>query len=126
MRHKLPMALAVAAGMTAAMSGAVLAGDVKMPNLSGEMVLGKALFDNNCAQCHGASLTGTDKGPPFIHPFYRPGHHSDGAFLLAVRTGVRQHHWHFGNMKPVEGLTDANVGLIVKYVRAVQKANGVF
>ena len=99
---------------------------VVMPDLSGTPLLGKALFEQKCAECHGANLMGTDQGPPLLHPVYRPNHHADYAFLLAVRNGVRAHHWKFGNMAPVEGLTDANVGMIVQFVRTVQKANGLY
>jgi mono/diheme cytochrome c family protein len=36
---------------------------------------GKRLFEKKCAQCHGVELKGSDKGPPFLHPVYEPGHH---------------------------------------------------
>ncbi len=47
------------------------------------------------------------------------------AFLMAARNGVRSHHWKFGDMPPVEGITDAEVKTIVAYVRALQQANGI-
>jgi hypothetical protein len=61
-----------------------------------------------------------------LHRVYHPGHHSDKAFLVAPRQGARAHHWKFGDMKPVENVTDAQLETIVKYVRALQKANGIF
>ncbi|RLQ86946.1 c-type cytochrome [Notoacmeibacter ruber] len=96
-----------------------------IPTLSGEQLKGKALFDRNCASCHGESGVGTDQGPPFIHPIYEPGHHGDQAFLLAAQNGVRAHHWRFGNMPPVAGVGQSEVRKIVAYVRAVQRANGI-
>ena len=45
--------------------------------------------------------------------------------MLAVRNGVRSHHWRFGSMLPVEGLSDGDVELVVEYVRALQRANGI-
>jgi len=63
--------------------------------------------------------------PPLVHKIYEPNHHGDMAFLMAARNGVRAHHWKFGNMPPVEGITDAEVITIVAYVRALQRANGI-
>lgn len=106
-------------------SGAPLA-EVTVPVLSGVALEGKALFDAHCASCHGENAAGRDgSGPPLIHPIYRPGHHGDASFILAARNGVIAHHWTFGNMPPVEGVDDAQVGRIVAYVRTLQQANGV-
>jgi mono/diheme cytochrome c family protein len=86
---------------------------------------GKALFEANCAQCHGADMRGTVKGPPLLHPYYRPAHHADIAFYWAVEKGVRQHHWHFGDMPPVPGLSRADVADIIDYVRQSQRSVGI-
>ena len=75
---------------------------VEVPELSGPAEEGAALFEANCASCHGANGAGSDTGPPLIHQLYQPGHHSDVAFQLAVRNGARAHHWPFGSMPPVE------------------------
>ena len=48
------------------------------------------------------------------------------SFLLAVRRGVRAHHWRFGNMAPVPGLSDTEVKEVIRYVRALQRAKGIF
>ena len=64
-------------------------------------------------------------GPPLVHVIYEPSHHGDAAFVLAVRPGVRAHHWPFGNMLPVEGVSDRAVADIIAYVRALQRANGI-
>ena len=66
------------------------------------------------------------KGPPLVHKYYHPGHHGDAAFFQAARNGVRSHHWRFGDMPPVKGLTDADIKAIVRYVRELQKENGIF
>lgn len=55
---------------------------------------------------------------------YEPNHHGDAAFLLAARNGVRQHHWRFGDMAPVPGLSDDDIAAIVAYVREQQRING--
>lgn len=99
---------------------------VKTVELSGNEVLGETAFNAKCAACHGANGAGTEgKAPPLVHKIYEPGHHGDAAFLVAVKNGVRPHHWPFGDMPPVEGLTDSDVANIVAYVRALQRANGI-
>lgn len=86
---------------------------------------GANLYSQACARCHGADLRGTNQGPPFLDAIYRPGHHADGAFLFAVRGGSRAHHWNFGNMPPIPGLTDEQVGAITGFVREQQRAAGI-
>ncbi|MGB0661822.1 MAG: c-type cytochrome [Mangrovicoccus sp.] len=98
---------------------------ITMPDLSATALVGQTLFDENCAACHGAAGSGTDQGPPLIHVIYEPSHHGDRAFLIAAQYGVRAHHWQFGNMPPVEGVTPEDVMQIVAYVREVQRANGI-
>jgi len=99
---------------------------VIVPQLSGKAQIGEKAFAVKCAVCHGENAAGKNgNGPPLIHRIYEPGHHGDAAFLMAVRNGVRSHHWPFGDMAPVDGLTDGDVGNIVAYVRALQVANGI-
>lgn len=100
---------------------------VVVPELSAEAVAGKGLFDENCAVCHGENAAGVQgSGPTFMHKVYEPNHHGDGAFLIAAKNGVRQHHWPFGNMPPVDGIKDEEVAKIIVYVRELQKANKIF
>lgn len=99
--------------------------DVKIPRLSAAAEAGKAAFDANCAACHGRNAAGTDKGPPLVHDLYNPGHHSDEAFFVAAKVGVRRHHWPFGNMPPQPQVTEAQLAAIVRYVRELQVANGI-
>ena len=100
--------------------------NVIVPTLLGDAQAGKVLFDANCSACHGVNASGTNAGPPLVHRIYEPNHHADQAFLLAARQGVRAHHWPYGDMPPVPAVTDADVAMIVAYVRALQKANGIF
>ena len=123
--------------LAAATAGAVLlalrlpesANDAKhrvhMPILSELGRSGKAAFDSNCAECHGQNGSGSDKGPPLIHRVYHPGHHGDAAFALAIKVGVRQHHWRFGDMPAQPKVADEQVAAIVRFVREVQTANGI-
>ena len=68
---------------------------------------------------------GTASGPPLVHAIYRPGHHADVAFELAVRRGARAHHWRFGDMPPQPTVTATDIGQITHYVRLLQQANGI-
>ncbi|MCG6872961.1 MAG: cytochrome c [Gammaproteobacteria bacterium] len=86
---------------------------------------GAADFQRRCAECHGLQANGTDHGPPLVHRIYEPGHHSDDSFYRAVREGVRQHHWPFGDMPPVAGVPDEEIARIVTWVRGLQRANGI-
>lgn len=106
-------------------AGPVVAPDLSASATPAEAVAGEEAFNARCAACHGVNAAGTDKGPPLVHRLYVPGHHADVAFLLAARDGVRAHHWRFGDMPPVDGVTEAEVTNIVAYVRAVQRANGI-
>lgn len=87
---------------------------------------GEELFNANCSVCHGMNASGTSQGPTFIDRIYHPGHHPDFSFRNAVSNGVTQHHWVFGNMPPVDGVSSEEVDKIICYVREVQRANGIF
>lgn len=107
-------------------AGGRRSGEVVVPEtLSAAASLGKKAFDGNCAECHGANASGTDKGPPLVHDYYNPGHHSDGAFYAAVANGTRQHHWRFGNMPPQPQVSEDQTRMIIAYVRELQRANGI-
>lgn len=97
-----------------------------VPALSAAAAEGKRVFAAQCATCHGKDAGGTDQGPPLVHRIYEPNHHADAAFLLAVTRGVRAHHWTFGDMPPQPQVSPDDVARIVAYVRALQKANGIF
>lgn len=87
---------------------------------------GKGLYDAHCASCHGVRARGgTKQGPPLVHKYYEPSHHGDASFHLAVRRGVKQHHWYFGDMQPVKDASPENVADIVDYVRQEQRRAGI-
>lgn len=95
-------------------------------NLTEEAVIGKRAFDAACASCHGENAAGQDGvAPPLVHKIYEPSHHGDASFHSAAQQGVRAHHWSFGDMPPVEGLTQSDVEAIVAYVRELQRHNGI-
>jgi mono/diheme cytochrome c family protein len=86
---------------------------------------GAEAFAANCAVCHGPAADGTTLGPPLVHEVYEPSHHGDAAFLSAVRNGVQPHHWDFGPMPPLPGVSDEDVAAIVAWVRAQQRRAGI-
>lgn len=101
------------------------ADEIVEPDLTDLAAMGKTAFNGICAACHGERAAGTENGPPLVHSLYRPGHHPDESFLNAARNGVTAHHWRFGDMPPVKGVTNAEVKTIIRYIREVQNANGV-
>lgn len=106
--------------------GGVLA-DVLVPDtLSQNAQIGQIAYEANCAACHGVNAAGLDGvAPPLVHIIYEPSHHGDEAFQRAAAMGVRGHHWPFGNMPAVEGVTRGDVTMITAYIRELQRANGI-
>jgi mono/diheme cytochrome c family protein len=86
---------------------------------------GEAAFKANCAKCHGERGVGTAQGPPLVHKIYEPNHHGDPAFQRAAANGVRAHHWQFGDMPKIDGVTPADVDQIIKYIRWLQRQAGI-
>ena len=108
------------------LEGGALA-DVLMPEtLSQNAQIGQLGYEAKCAACHGANAAGQDGvAPPLVHIIYEPSHHGDEAFQRAVELGVRGHHWPFGDMPPIEGVTRGDVTMIIAYIRELQRANGI-
>lgn len=99
---------------------------VSVPDLSPQAKAGEAVYEEKCASCHGVNAAGKEGfAPPLVHIIYEPNHHGDQAFYLAAKNGVRAHHWPFGNMPPVDGITDQQIARIIEYVRELQRANGI-
>ena len=115
-----------ASGASAPPASRAEVASVVLPELTGNALIGEKVFATKCAACHGPNGTGnSEAGPPLIHKIYEPSHHGDAAFLNAAANGVRAHHWRFGDMPPVEGVTQGDVMMVVDYIRAVQRANGI-
>ena len=87
---------------------------------------GQVLFEMNCSSCHAVDMTGTDKGPPLLHPFYKPSHHNDASFYRAGLKGVKAHHWNFGDMPPVPGMTERKMKIIISYIRYYQQQKNLY
>ena len=85
-----------------------------------DISIGKVKFEAYCIRCHGKDAQGSSHGPPLVDEIYNPDHHADQAFRWAVKDGVTQHHWHFGNMPPITKATPEDVAHIIAYVRQLQ------
>mgnify|MGYP001823860090 FL=1 len=81
---------------------------------------GEAIYGANCAQCHGADLSGSDRGPSLLEPVYGPGQLSDADVADAIRSGVDEELWEFGPMPGNGAITDAQIEAIIAFVRARQ------
>jgi len=90
------------------------------------LLKGEAIYNKHCSVCHGEKGVGTDTGSPLVHKIYHPNHHADFSFHLAVKTGVKAHHWKFGNMPAMKWVGKKDTDMIIKYVRDLQKAAGIF
>ncbi len=99
--------------------------EVNVPTLSSFAARGKVAFDANCAECHGTNGAGNENGPPLVHDIYNPGHHADVSFVAAAKRGVAQHHWQFGDMPPQPEVSDTELAEIIRYVRELQRSNGI-
>ncbi|MBY4677577.1 c-type cytochrome [Marinobacterium arenosum] len=98
---------------------------VQVGALSAQAQQGQRVFNDNCAGCHGVNGAGTRKGPPLIHAIYNPGHHGNRSFYNAVRNGVRQHHWPYGDMPAQPQVGFADMAALIKFVRELQQQNGI-
>ena len=118
--------IAAAVAVTIAVVAASCAGsdDSGAPVVPAESSEGAALYESNCASCHGADLRGTDKGPSHLSIVYEPNHHGDDAFRSAIVNGAQQHHWTFGDMEAIPGLDDAQIDAIIDHVRSEQERQG--
>lgn len=99
---------------------------INVPALSAQAKQGMLVFNKFCIECHGANAAGSEDGPPLVHKIYEPGHHGDGSFYVAIRNGVRPHHWRFGAMPPIKDMPDSYIPFVIRYVRELQRANGIF
>ena len=127
-----PAQLASSGGMvpqdtTSIEDGAPLA-EVKVPaEFSPNANVGKAIFEAKCSVCHGQNAAGQNGiAPPLVYQIYEPGHHGEGAFVSAALNGVTAHHWNFGNMPKIEGVTAGDIKLVTAYIRELQRENGIY
>ncbi|NOX76717.1 MAG: cytochrome c [Gammaproteobacteria bacterium] len=124
--HILTMAALLLAGQVSSAMAANKFSAENPPKMPYKYALGKQKFTQFCAKCHGEWGYGTRQGPPFIHRFYKPSHHADPAFYRAPLKGVTAHHWRFGDMPPVPGITRKDLDSIVPFIRWLQRENKLY
>ncbi len=123
MQYKNLLSLKAALLALSFVHSAAAANEVEIPF---ELAKGQLLYEKYCSSCHGLQLDGSDQGPPLIHPFYKPSHHGDKSFYRAALQGIKQHHWNFGDMKPVEGMTRGKMNSVVPFVRYYQQQKKLY
>ena len=88
---------------------------------------GKQAFEASCISCHGENAASIGcVAPPLVHAIYERRLHGDESFQQAAAVGVRAHHWKFGNIPAVEGVTRGNIKMVTAYIRELQHANGIY
>ena len=117
---------AVALALCVAVPPAAASADAPDSKVPPALAKGEALFNTNCSVCHGVGARGTKQGPPFLDKIYEPNHHADIAFYRAAEMGVRAHHWKFGDMPKIPGVTRDDLTQIIAYIRWLQKQAGIF
>ena len=84
----------------------VLAEVLVPETLSQNAQIGKLGFEAKGAVFHGVNAAGQDGvAAPLVPIIYEPSHHSGESFQRAVAMSVRGHHWPFGDMPPVGGVS---------------------
>ena len=91
----------------------------------GDAAQGSKLFVAYCSSCHGNSAQGSAQGPPLISKVYRIKHHADLAVHMAVRDGVHQHHWNFGDMEAIPTINPEQTAHVIAYIRIEQSKAGI-
>jgi len=103
---------------------AELAGRISSGNSVLDELLEGGFETDAITTIYGPAGSGTDKGPPLVHRIYGPRKHGNAAFRLAVEWGVGAHHWFFGDMPKIKGVTEEEVDSIIIYIRALQRDAG--
>jgi mono/diheme cytochrome c family protein len=122
---RIVLTMTMALTVMAACDGAPPAPAVGGGAVPAQFQAGEAKFNAHCSACHGPRASGTQQGPPLVHKIYEPNHHGDAAFLRAAEFGVKAHHWEFGNMPKIDGVTAADVEQITRYIRWLQRQAGI-
>lgn len=97
-----------------------------IPKVPFKHAVGMEKYQKNCSRCHGKWIEGTKSGPPLLHGFYKPSHHNDRSFYRAALKGVFEHHWKFGAMPKIEGITVKDMDKIVPFLRWLQQEKGLY
>ena len=110
--------LAVSCTVTVGLASLAVACGADGPEASGR---GAALYQANCAACHGAELEGSSRGPSLLDPMYVSPDFPDAEIADAIRNGVDSG-GDFGAMEAIGRLSDEQIALIIAFIREQQGA----
>ena len=100
--------------------------EVIAAELSEEAIQGEALFKANCPGVPRRERGGHEAGSAADSRHLQSGSPFGQGFLSGGRRlGVRAHHWPYGDMPPQPQVKEAEVALIIRYIRELQEANGI-
>ena len=85
---------------------------------------GRQIYAAKCAECHGANLEGTSRGPSHLSRVYEPGAPLGREFPPGHQAGLAPAPLELRPMAPVAGLSDADVNAVIAFVRAQQRERG--
>jgi len=86
----------------------------------GDAAAGKGVFDKKCATCHGPGGEGKDAMAKMLKVEFRPlsSKEVQGKKDQELRKEIVEG---TGKMKPVKGLTDAELDNVIAYMRTLKK-----
>jgi mono/diheme cytochrome c family protein len=86
--------------------------------------IGRVVFAEECAGCHGRLARGTERGPDLIQPAYGPSFTSDARLRRAVREGVPGRDG--GVAMPANPhLAEYRLHRMITFLREMQRAKGI-
>ena len=86
---------------------------------------GEAIYQANCSACHGDDLRGASTGPSLLYDIYGPDELADEEIAAAIREGVEEQRWDFGDMPANGALGDSQIDQIIDHIRTVQSTEGL-
>ena len=119
-----PAAATASSTVTADVSRAAAPGTPLVATADPSIDAGR-LFAANCARCHGGDMKGTADGPSLLDRAYLLIFHPDEEYIRAVLEGVPAHHWEYGDMPRIEGLSRADAIALTAHIRAAQRSAGL-
>lgn len=90
------------------------------PALAADVAAGHAVYDKKCKMCHGANGEGNPAMAKMFNTTIQPlgspevQKMSDADLKKVIKEGK-------GKMKPPAGLTDADIGNVIAFVRSLKK-----
>lgn len=90
----------------------------------GDPAAGEQTYGDFCGACHGRDFEGSVQGPSQLDAVFEPATTTDADFRSAIRNGVEETNYDYGNMPPIRSLDDQRIADVIAYVRSVQEERG--